>query len=141
MVLLFIPFTVYFALGENVTSVSPVAQFSIIAVAPTLGGLVLAAASNFRGKPEKREELIRVSQKFITAAVLLMLSVPFIFMVDILGGIDIDSFDWRDSITWFRGIYFWLALPCLYIGIIIFLWGITDLIFALANLDVVDDKD
>lgn len=139
VVLLLVPFSIYLLTGELNKPVPPMAQFSIIAIAPILGGLVLTAASNFKSTPEKHSELICIAQKFISATVLFILFVPFIYMVNLLHGIDVNSFQWHDPIAWYRGIYFWLAVPCFYIGIVLFLFGIMDLLFVLVDLGTSSD--
>lgn len=136
LVLLLPPFTIYFLVGDLYKTTPAVAQFSIVAVAPTLGGLVLAAASALE-KSDKRLQLIRVSQKFIVATVLFIIFVPSLLIVDLLHGINITSFTFsnlRDGQAWARGIYFWLAVPCFYGGTALFLWGLRDLVYALMDL-------
>lgn len=139
VVLLLIPFSFYLLTGELNQQVSPMAQFSIIVVAPVLGGLVLTAASNLEKTSEKRSSLMCVAQKFISATVLFILFVPFIYTVDLFHGIDPNSFQWLDPIAWYRGIYFWLAVPCFYVGVVLFLFGIVDLVFVLVDLDMTAD--
>ncbi|MFA4826629.1 MAG: hypothetical protein WC593_15885 [Methanoregula sp.] len=133
--IVFVPLSIYLLTNESNQSVSPVVKFSLIAVAPTLGGLVLSAASNIKGNPKKRSELIRVAQKLISATILLILFVPFLYMVDLLKGIDVNSIDIYDVEAWFRGIYFWLGALCFFGGMLLFLWGVTDFIFALEDLN------
>lgn len=134
--LLLPPFTIYFLVGDMYKTIPAVAQFSIVAVAPTLGGLVLTAASALE-KSDKRLQLIRVSQKFIVATVLFIIFVPSLLIVDLLHGINITSFTFsnlHDPVAWARGIYFWLAVPCFYGGTALFLWGLRDLVYVLMGL-------
>jgi len=138
VILLFIPFSLYLLTGELNQQIPLLAQFSIIAVAPVLGGLVLAAASNLEKISEKRLSLMCVAQKFISATVLFIFFVPFIYTVNLLS-IDPNSFKWFDPVAWYRGIYFWLAVPCFYVGIVLFLFGIMDLVFVLVELDTKAD--
>jgi hypothetical protein len=138
LMLLFLAFTIYFLVGdEQYKTIPTVAQFSIVAVAPTLGGLILAAAAALKESDSRRLQLIRISQKFIVATVLFIIFVPSLVMVNVLHGINVTSFSFsnlRDSTAWARGIYFWLAVPCFYSGLVLFLWGLRDLVHALMGL-------
>lgn len=140
IVLVLAPFTIYVLTESNQifnekNQLTPMAQLSIIAIAPVLGGLVLTAASNFKRYSEKRLGLISVAKKLISSTVLLIFFVIFMFTVNRLHGIDPYSFQWNDLVAWFRGIYFWLAIPCVYGSIILFLFGIMDLVYVLADID------
>lgn len=139
--LLLPPFTLYFLVGDLYKTIPAVAQFSIVAVAPTLGGLVLAAAA--LDKSGKHLQLIHISQKFIVATVLFIVFVPSILIVDLLHGINITSVTFsnlRDGQAWARGIYFWLAVPCFYGGTALFLWGLRDLVYALIDLGTTNEQ-
>lgn len=129
ILIIFLPMSVYF-LTKNIDT----GQFSVLAIAPVLGGLVLAAASIIKTS-QKRSNLIRVAQKFISATILFIIFIPLMYMLSLLGDIDVNSFQWNDISAWFRGIYFWLAVPCFFIGEVLFLFGITDLILVLVDFD------
>jgi hypothetical protein len=127
---LFLPLSIYVLINELSVTDSKVAQLSIVAMAPTLGGLVLAAAS----RSEWQTELVRVARKFILATVLFIIVIPSLFVVDRMSGIDIYSGDRLALKDWVRGSYFWLAAPCFFVGISLFLVGLIDLMFALSRL-------
>lgn len=79
--------------------------------------------------------MICVAQKFIGVTILFLVFIPLIYMVDALyGGIDINSVSLLDPMAWLRGISFWIAAPCFYGAVFLFLLGVSDLIFALADL-------
>jgi hypothetical protein len=140
--LVFTSFVIYSLVGQLNKSVPEVAQFSILTISPVLGGLVLAAASNYVKNPQKYSELIHVSQKFIMSTVLFIIFVPFSLMVELFGGINPDSLaaNLSDPAAWGRSIYFWLGAPCFYAGILLFLWGLKDLVLALVDIDISDDQ-
>lgn len=136
LMLLLPAFSIYFLVGDLYKTIPAVAQFSIVAVAPTLGGLVLTAASVLP-KSDKQLQLMRVSQKFIVATVLFIIFLPSFLIVDLLQGINITSFtfsNFRYGQDWARGIYFWLAVPCFYGGTALFLWALRDLVYVLMGL-------
>ena len=131
---LFVPLSLYLLTTEPSAE-----QFSIITIAPVLGGLVLAAASIMTKPSETRTSLLRVAQKFISATVLFILFIPFIYVINLWKGINPNSFQWNDVTAWFRGIYFWLAAPCFFLGEALFLFGLTDLIYALIGFEAIGD--
>lgn len=133
LLFLLAPFSIYLVHELSQQNV-PAAQLSILAIAPTLGGLVLAAASNTRITNKTHSELIHVARKLISATLLFVFFVPFIFIVDQLGGIDINAVpNFSDLQAWLRWLYFWLAAPCFYVGVFLFILGLIDLVFALRD--------
>lgn len=128
-----VPFTFYVLLAGIQKFSTPVTDFSLIVVAPTLGGLVLTAAGSKRIRRITRIELISVAQKLIVAAVLLIIFTSLRFTIDLLGGIDLNTIDWS-IVNVIRWAFFWGAVWSLYPGIFLFLVGIFDLVFALRHL-------
>ena len=127
-----IPFVFYLLLSGAQQSVPPILQWSIIAVAPTLGGLVLAGASNHRLEEGVHDELISVVQKLILATVLFILFTCLFFTVELTGGIDTSSLD-LSLMGWFRGGSFWTSAAFFFAGVYLFLVAIMDLVLALRN--------
>jgi len=132
---LVIPFVFYLLLSGVQKSVPPALQWSIIAVAPTLGGLLLAAASNRRLRKGVHEELISVAQKLIVATVLFIFFTCLFFTVELTGGIDTSSRD-LSLMGWFRGGSFWVSAAFFYGGVYLFLVAIIDLVLALRRFKV-----
>lgn len=128
-----LPFTFYVLLSGVQKFSTPVTDFSLIVVAPTLGGLVLTAAGNKRIRRITRIELISVAQKLIVAAVLLIVFTSLRFSIDLIGGIDLNTIDWS-IVNVIRWTFFWGAVLSFYLGISLFLVGIFDLVFALRHL-------
>lgn len=128
-----VPFAFYVLLSGIQKFSTPVTDFSLIVVAPTLGGLVLTAAGSKRIRRITRIELISVAQKLIVATVLLIIFTSLRFTLDLLGGIDLNSIK-LSYLNIFRWAFFWGAAWSLYCGIFLFLFGIFDLVFALRHL-------
>ena len=136
-----LPFVLLYINGLQIQpdQIPPVAQLSVIGISIGLAGITLTASRISNITPEKRLELICVSQKFITATVLFIFFVAAINMIDnALNGIDVNSFSTTNlsNITnWYRGILFYLSVPSFYVGLILFLVGLVDLVFAFLDLD------
>jgi uncharacterized membrane protein YozB (DUF420 family) len=124
----------YIFLGDTQVTVPPTLQFNIIIVSSTLGGLVLAAATISRGKRRKRRELLSVAQKFIVATLLFVLFTALFFIIELVGGINTNSFELTNSASWFRGICYWAALVSSGAGLVLFPLGMTDLVIALTHM-------
>jgi len=122
------PIAVFILKTEVVTPISD-SRFSILVVAPILGGLALAASPGFRDKPR----LIQVAQKFLIATVLFIIFLPSIEVVNSKEDFDWQSFDigWEAVIL---GFYFWLASLSFFLGIFLFFLGLVDLVFTLAGI-------
>jgi hypothetical protein len=131
--LLAIPIILYVLLSGFKQPLTPVTDFSIIVISPTLGGLILAASGNKRIRRVVRSEFIAISQKLILATVLLIVFTSLFFTVDLLGGIDPASIKWS-IINVFRWAFFWGAVSSFYPGVWLFILGIFDLVFALRHL-------
>ena len=123
----------YILLGDSQVAVPSTLQFNIIIVSATLGGLVLATATISRVKRAKRRELLSVAQKLIVATILFVFTTALLFLVELLGGIDANSFEWTTK-GLFRGIFFWATVICFFSGVILFSFGIIDLILALSHM-------
>jgi len=128
-----IPFVFYLLTQGVEKSIPPALQWSIIAIAPTLGGLVFAGAGNRRIKRGVYYELISVAQKLIVATVLFILFTCLFFTVELTGGIDTNVLD-LSLLGWFRGGSFWLSVAFFFVGVYLFLVAIIDLVFALRRL-------
>lgn len=129
-----IPFSIYVLKGLPTQPFSNVENLSIIGISLVLAGLSFAASSIPPITSRKRVEFICVAQKFIGVTILFLLFIPSISMVDALHGIDINSISLLDPAAWWRGIFFWISVPCFYGAIFLFLLGISDLVFALSDL-------
>jgi hypothetical protein len=126
-----IPF-VFYVLSSGVTeSVPPVIQFSLLAIAPTLGGLVLTAATRLHKK--ERVELVSVAKKLIVATVLLIAFASLSFTSDLTGGANPSALDWSAT-GFFRWFLLWGSVWTFYLGIYLFLQGISDLVISLRLL-------
>lgn len=128
-----VPFVFYLLTQGVEKSIPPALQWSIIAIAPTLGGLVFAGAGNRRIKRGVYYELISVAQKLIVATVLFILFSCLFFTVELTSGIDTNSID-LSVLGWLRGGSFWLSVAFFYVGVYLFLVAIIDLVFALRRL-------
>lgn len=129
-----VPFSIYVLKGLPTQPFSGVESLSMIGISLALAGLSFAASSIPSITSKKRIELVCVAQKFIAVTILSLLFIPAIYMVDILNGININSVSLLDAEAWWRGTFFWIAVPCFYGAIFLFFLGISDLIFSLADL-------
>jgi len=127
-------FFFYILSGDTQVAVPSTLQFNIIIVSATLGGLVLAAGAISRGKRARRRELLSVAQKLIMATLLFVFFTALFFIVELIGGIDPDSFELTNSLNWFRGACFWSGFASLFAGGILFSLGIIDLVIVLTRM-------
>jgi len=127
------PFVFYVLLSGVKRSVTPVMDFSLIAIAPILGGLMLTAAGSKRIRRVVRLELISVAQKLIVATVLLIVFTALFFTLDLVGDIDPKSLEWS-SMGFIRWAFFWGNVWSFYPGVYLFLLGVSDLVFTLRHL-------
>jgi len=136
-------FVIYFVFSQELNPfllltelkyVPLVGQFGIISASPTLGGLVITLAGTSKIENNKRKELLQVAQKFFSAGVLLIAFIPFIFLVDKIGGIDPNSLDLCNRLSWSRGVCFWFSALFFYGGAYLFSLGIVDFNLALREL-------
>lgn len=125
-------FTLYILIRQ-VIEANAATQVSVTLIAPVLGGLALSAASGFGNKQESQQELLCVAQKFIMATIFLAMFFPLMFLVGEVLKVDplICEFTRTGAI---RALYFWCAATGFYGGIILFLFGLVDLVFALVGL-------
>ena len=127
-----IPLVFYLLLGSSKPMPAGL-EFNVIIIAPTLGGLVLAGATNSRIKKRAYNELMSVAQKLIVATVLFIIFVSLFFTVQLAGDIKTDSLDFS-PMGGFRYFCFYGSVFSFYAGSLLFLLGIIDLVFALRHL-------
>lgn len=132
-----LPFELYFLKGSLYPEVNVyLSGLSIIGISITSAGLLLASARIPHITPNKRQELICVSQKFMMTAVFVILAVVSIFTIDKgLNGINVNSFAFGEPTDYYRGLLFWIAALCFHGGFILFIIGLSDLVFAFWDLD------
>ena len=129
-VLLFLPFAT-FNLINTVVPNNPLAQFSVFAVAPILGGLALAAAAGFREAGRTRPG--SSGAKYMVVTALFIVFFPHILIVGSAPPIDIYSLE-LSRVGLVSGFFFWLAISSFLLGLSLFLVALVDLIFAGNNL-------
>ena len=131
----FFPLAYYFLLSLEQTPNRPqVFDLGIITVSVALGGLVLNAGLMARGL--KRQELIGVAQKFIAVVILMLIFLPALHFVELIGGVNIFSFEPESLVAWVRGFFFWLGAISFYVGISIFIVALVDLVYAMIGLGI-----
>lgn len=131
--LFFVPFALYLlSEWKELAQRPPGLDVGIIVVAAALGGLILNAGLNLRG--EKRVETVRVAQKFVVVVVLMLIFLPSIHVVEIMGGINLNSFEPDKTASWSRGVFFWIAAASFFSSIILFIFALVDLAFALKGI-------
>lgn len=129
----FIPFAFYSLTGGELFERPPVLDVGIVTVSAALGGLVLNAAMSLKGC--KRKETVHVAQKFIAVVILIIIFLPSLHFVELMGGVNLDSFQ-PDSIeAWVRGFYFWIGALSFYGGIALFIVALADLVHAMLGID------
>lgn len=135
--LFLLPFELYFLKGSLYPQVDDyLSGLGIIGASVTLSGISLASARISQITPTKRQELVCISQKFIMTAVFVILAIVSIFTIDKgLNGIDVNTFSMSDPTNYYRGLLFWIAAPCFHGGFILFIIGLSDLVFAFFDLD------
>jgi hypothetical protein len=115
-------------------------RFALIAIAGTLGGLVLTASNNSHLSNNTRQEFINVSKKFIVSTILLIFFTVLFYNSNIFGVID--PMKLQEPIQ-FDGVYiaiaFWFSTLCFYLGITLFLLGIIEFINSLSHISVGDN--
>ena len=114
----------------------PALDVGIVTVAAALGGLVLNAGLNLQGS--KRKETVQVAQKFIGVVILIIIFLPAIHFVELMGGVDLDSFEPGSSEARFRGFFFWIAAVSFYVGIALFIVALVDLVYAINGIHNVE---
>jgi len=108
-------------------------QFNVIIISATLGGLVLAGASNQRITDQTHDKLMSVAQKLISATILFLVFTALFFWVESTGGIDTNTPDFsRAGIL--RGTFFFSGAISFYVGIFLFSIALIDLAFTLRGI-------
>jgi hypothetical protein len=138
IMILIIPLVIYETLN-NVNTIQTIEPLSILVVSPTLGGLVLAFTA--LTTKIKKVDLFAVAQKFIITAIMFVIFTPSMYLVEFLKINPAIPDMSNPSINIIGGIYFWIATPAFYIGIILFLWALIDLVFALLDIAGILIKD
>ena len=121
-------FSIYFLTVGEVTSVPATLELGVIAVAATLGGLVLNAGLGLDG--EKRREFILVAQKFIVVIILMIIFLPTVHFAGLAGDINVNSFEPGDLTAWGRGVTFWVGAASFFAGTGLFVVALVDLAYA-----------
>ena len=133
----FVPYSVYLLRGSAQFLDLPLSfELGIATVSAALGGLFLSAGLNLRGP--KRLETIRVAQKFMTVAVLMIIFLPTLHFVELMNGININSFQPDELEGWVRGFFFGIATISFYGGVSVFIIALVDLIYAMIGIGNVD---
>lgn len=134
----FLPFALYFLIGlGQLLDRPPALDVGVVTVSAALGGLVLNAGLNLKGS--KRKETIQVAQKFIAVVILMILFLPALHFVELMDGIDLNSFQPNSLQAWVRGFFFWVGAIAFYAGISLFIVALVDLVYAMIDMDKVED--
>ena len=138
LVILYLPFALYHLIGlGDLVDRPPALDVGIVAVAAALGGLVLNAGLNLTGP--KRKETVQVAQKFIAVVILMVIFLPALHFVDLMNGIDLNSFEPASMEAWGRAFFFWLGAVSFYVGIGLFIVALVDLVYAMVGIENIGD--
>lgn len=110
-------------------------RFYLIVISATLGGLVLAASNNRRLKNVNKRALTNVAKKFIVSTISLIFFAVCFYNANIYGFIEPTK--WQIPITpqsVYIAVNYWVSLFCFYIGIILFLLGMFELVISLSHI-------
>ena len=129
----FIPFVFYFLTGGELFERPPALDVGIVTVSAALGGLVLNAAMNMKGP--RRKETVQVAQKFIAVVILMIIFLPSLHFVEVMGGVNPDSFQPNSLEAWVRGFFFWIGALSFYGGVALFIIALADLAYALLGIE------
>ena len=133
----FVPFALYFLVGWGQLLDRPLAlDVGVVTVAAALGGLVLNAGLNLTGS--KRKETVQVAQKFIAVVILIIIFLPALHFVELMGSIDLDSFQPDSAEAWVRGLFFWIGAISFYVGISLFIIALVDLVYAMIGIERIE---
>ena len=133
LALFFFPFAVYLLkVWEDLPQQPPALDVGVVVVSAALGGLVLNAGLNLRGP--KREETVRVAQKFIVVVILMLIFLPSIHVVELMGSIDINSFEPDETAAWGRGVLFYIAATSFFLSVGLFIIALVDVVFAMEGI-------
>ena len=133
----FVPFALYLFTGlDQLLERPPALDVGVVTVAAALGGLVLNAGLNLTGS--KRKETVQVAQKFIAVVILMIIFLPALHFVELMNGINLNSFK-PDSIeAWGRAFFFWVSAISFYVGISLFIIALVDLVYAMIGIDRIE---
>ena len=114
----------------------PALDVGVVTVAAALGGLVLNAGLNLTGS--KRKETVQVAQEFIAVVILMIIFLPALHFVELMNGINLNTFK-PDSIeAWGRAFFFWVGAISFYSGICLFIIALVDLGYAMIGIDRIE---
>ena len=97
---------------------------------------MLNAGLNLSGP--KRKETVQVAQKFIAVVILMVIFLPALHFVDLMNGIDLNSFEPASMEAWVRAFFFWIGAFSFYIGIGLFIVALVDLVYAMVGIESVE---
>lgn len=138
LVFFFLPFALYFLTGlGQLLERPPALDVGVVTVAAALGGLVLNAGLNLTGS--KRKETVQVAQKFIAVVILMVIFLPSLHFVELLNGIDLNSFKPDSVEAWTRAFFFCTGAFTFYFGIFLFIIALVDLAFAMIGIENIED--
>lgn len=138
LVLFFIPFILYFLIGwGQLLDRPPALDVGVVTISAALGGLVLNAGLNLTGF--KRKETVQVAQKFIAVVILMIIFLPALHFVELMNGIDLDSFEPNSFGAWVRAFFFWVGALSFYVGIGLFIVALVDLAYAMIGMENMGD--
>ena len=127
--------SVYFLGVDPIEGISPALEFGVVAVAATLGGLVLNAGLSSGVSCESlRREFIAVAQKFIVVVILAIIFPPIMWYVDSAGGADLTSFEPSDASGWVLGALLLFGMFSFFAGVTFFIVALVDLVYAMMCL-------
>ncbi len=126
-------FALYVLLPNPKFTIPSSLQFNVIVISATLGGLVLAGASNRRISRQANNKLISIAKKLIYATILFLVFTALLYWLEATGGIDANIPDYsKEGII--RGTFFYGGAASFYTGIFLFSIALIDLAFTLRNL-------
>ena len=79
-----------------------------------------------------------MAQKFIVVVILMIIFLPALHFVELMNGIDLDSFKPDSLEAWFRGFFFWVGAISFYVGISLFIIALVDLVYAMIGIESVE---
>lgn len=126
-------FTIYILHPNPTVTLPPSLQFNVIIISATLGGLVLAGASNRRISRRTHNKFMSVAKNLIYATLLFLVFTALLFWIESTGGINVNESDFsRAGII--RGIFFYGGAISFYAGIFLFSWSLIDLALTLRDI-------
>jgi hypothetical protein len=142
-IIFFIPVTIYYIGSLATKTLQPVEQISFIAIGLAFSGISFGAASISDITSRSKNELICAAKKFVLVTILFIIFIPLLNLLNqpLFKDINIYSIDLTDVEAWLRGITFYLTVFSFYGGELLFILGITDLIYAFINLSIFNNPD